>query len=182
MIYWSPTRPADHEMIDMRVDAPVPWCRFHLAYQHGHIPIPQMPGHSSESVQGIVEGLALVARSGQPGKINPGYFMGPGRPRRIQKGQWCVGYRVGTRAVSIGEARQNLLMPAYLWVLHNRLKAFVKRLDQMGRDKDLHLYDGASNIDIHDPKPFSGAAVVVSLINGTLRQFERGDTEHLLPH
>lgn len=179
MIAWSPTLRDDSATIDMRVDAPQPWCRFNLSYQHGRIPVPQLAENYSDSVQGIVEALALVARPGQPGKIAPGYFFGPGRPRKIREGHWCIGWRVGTKPVSLRVARQELLIPAYLWLLHRRLETPLRRLDEMARSQTLYLFDGSDNIDIEDPAPFSAAAIVVALLSGTLRQFTEGDVSTL---
>ncbi|MCE9545701.1 MAG: hypothetical protein K8T25_09320, partial [Planctomycetia bacterium] len=53
-----------------------PLCLLSPMWPHGGIPVPGMPGTTSDSVEGIWQGLKLIN-----GKIAPRYFSGPGRKR-----------------------------------------------------------------------------------------------------
>jgi hypothetical protein len=165
-------------VIDIRPEADQPFCRLGFDYQHGGIPIPGLAGMFSESITGVLEGLKLVGRHGKPGKINPAFFSGPGRTRELRSGQWCSGYLYRGRSLGLVDARRNLLIPAYLWVLSNRAHAIIQRLHRERETQAIGLYDGRDSSDILSPEPLSAAAVLAAYLNGELQGLRAGFVLH----
>ena len=59
------------------------------------------------------------------------------------------------------EARMTIYLPAYKWVLENRLSAQVEELRRIATDKDIVLLDYETNGDVDDlSSPLSHAALV----------------------
>lgn len=180
MIVWRPSRPdAAIPSIDVSDSGDPPWERLSPNYQHGQIPVPGMPRMFTECVQGAMEGLKLIAERGRPGKINPGYFVGPGRGRGVKDGEWMLGWSYEGRRVSLPEARRLIFVPAYIWTLQNKTHGVLARLKLLGRKYaedgvDLVVYDGVSGDDLDDYEtPLSAAAVLVAYANGQLAELLR---------
>ena len=133
MIVWRPEKPPNAKAIDISTDAEIPWDRLSPTYQHGQIPVPGLHRMFTESVQGAFEGLKLIGKIGQPGKINPGYFTGPGRVRELKNKEWLVGWSYHGLRVSLPDAYRYILIPTYLWMLQNKAYAVLARLKQIGR-------------------------------------------------
>jgi len=69
------------------------------------------------------------------------------------------------RLLSYGEARKLIYLPAYRWVLENRLQAECEQLRTMSKDKPVVLLDYETNEDIENlAKPLSHAALVIRYI------------------
>jgi hypothetical protein len=168
--------------VDISVDAEIPWNRLSLGYQHGQIPVPGLHRMFTECVQGAMEGLKLIGKSGRPGKINLGLFVGPGRERELEDEEWLLGWSFEGRRVSLPEARRLILLPAYVWMLQNKAYAELARLKMIGRmhaedDNDLVIYDGVPSDDPDDfEKPLSAAAILVSYVNGQQEELARAPT------
>lgn len=182
MIVWRPEPPPGLPSVDISADAEIPWSHLSLSYQHGQIPVPGLARMFTECVQGAFEGLKLIGKSGRPGKINPGYFVGPGRERLPTDEEWLLGWSYEGRRVSLPEARRVILIPAYLWTLQNKAYAELARLKMIGRmhaddDRDLVVYDGVIGDDPDDfEKPLSAAAILVSYVNGQQEDLARAPT------
>jgi hypothetical protein len=169
MIGWTPEHRKELRIIDIRIKSDPPWNRLAPEYQHGQIPIPGISGMYAESVTGVMEGLKLVGPRGQPGKINTGYFAGPGRLRAIKKDEWLLGYNLEGRRIDLGEARRKILIPSYHWILWNRCHDLVANLRIMGQDQDLWIFDGISNQDLDEfQADLSVAFVLVSFLKQDL--------------
>jgi hypothetical protein len=70
--------------------------------------------------------------------------------------------------LSYGEARYQIYLPAYKWVLDNCLQEEITRLKQMSYEQDIVLLDYEINSDIDDlAKPLSRASLVVRYLEGT---------------
>lgn len=166
------------DVIDMRPDAEQPFCRLHFDYQHGQIPVPGMRGTYSESVTGLMEGLRLVGRPGLPGKVNLGYFVGPGRIRNVPPTHRCSGFRYCGRAVGLEDARRIILIPAYLWLLSNRVQGIVRRIQKQAEKRVTGLYDGVTSSDLSSPCRLSAAAILAAHLNGELADLKAGWAVH----
>lgn len=177
MIVWRPSRPAeDIPSIDVSDDAEPPWERLSPNYQHGQIPIPGMPRMLTECVQGAMEGLKLISKQGLPGKLNPGYFVGPGREREVKADEWLLGWSYEGRRLSLPEARRLIFIPAYVWTLQNKTHGVLAKLKLLGRKHDedgldLVVYDGVPGDDLDDYEtPLSAAAILVAYANDQLAE------------
>src|SRR5439155_27289214 len=75
-------------------------------------PVPGMPGVTSDSVEGIWQGLKVIR-----GKTAPHLFRGRGQKR----GGKPAGHLFGDRLLGIVEARLKLYRVSYEWMLENRI-------------------------------------------------------------
>ena len=173
MIVWRPKKPDGVvPRIGISLNGEEPWNRLSWNYQHGQIPVPEMKGMYSECVRGIYEGLKLVGPEGKSGKINPGYFTGPGRPRTVKEKEWMLGWSIkGVRCGAV-EANGLILVPTYTWVLDNKvydvvakLKTIAARHEEEGNN--LYLYDDVSNGHQLETSAVSPASILVEYINDT---------------
>ncbi len=183
MIIWGPEKPAGGSpAVDISAAAEIPWDRLNPAYQHGQIPVPGLHGMFTESVTGAMEGLKLIGKEGLPGKINPGYFTGPGRIRELGDKEWLLGWSFEGRRLSLPDARRSIFIPAYLWAAQNKAYAVLARLRQFGKvcekkGKDLIVFDGIPSDDPDDfEKPLSAAAVLVSYLHDRQENLTRAPT------
>lgn len=151
------------EIIDVTSKGTEPWVRFSPFYPHGGIPIPNTPGETAQSVEGLWQGLKVFEREDiDPGKwsiINMSGIKRGGKRRGAVRG-----HRFGVASeilLSYREARFRIYLPAYKWVLDNRLATQVEELRLVAADKTLVLLDYETNADPKDlSSPLSHAALV----------------------
>lgn len=120
-----PPRYADVQVFDLTRG--YPWWGFHYDYDHGGIPIPGMPpGTIASSVGGIWCGLQLRELDPQ---IRPRFFRNQGRGRNIRPNDGrIIGYQFGSTVIDWLQARYQILLPAYQFVLEQRLAPLVAEL------------------------------------------------------
>jgi hypothetical protein len=126
---------------------------------HGGIPIPGLPGETSDSVEGIWQGLKVMR-----GEIAPRYFSGAGHKR----GGKPSGHRFGNRLLKIVEARQKIYRVAYEWVLANRIDQTLIEsfIEQAFAGVTQYFHDVSDNGDINNPdEGWAHAAVLVQYLN-----------------
>ena len=156
-------------VIDVTSKGVEPWVRFSPFYPHGGIPIPNAPRESAQSVEGLWQGLKVFEREDiDPGKWAITDMSGIKRGGK-SRGQ-VRGHRFGVGSdVLLGyrEARFRLYLPAYKWVLENRLADQVEELRRMAADQPLVLLDYETNADPEDlASPLSHAALVKYYLEG----------------
>ncbi len=66
--------PAGSVVIDVSSYAEPPHCELSPMWVHGGIPVPGTPGETSDTVEGVWQGLKVIR-----GKTAPRYFRGPAR-------------------------------------------------------------------------------------------------------
>lgn len=167
MILWAPGEPDTGKSINVSATAKEPWNRLSQEYQHGQIPVPGMKGMYSECVMGIMEGLKLIGPQGKRGKINTGYFTGPGRVREVKEEEWMLGWSLDGLRFSIYEAQRYILIPSCQWVLDNKSYSLVAKLRKLGSQGDITVYDGVPSDDPADDSPLSPAAILARHCNRT---------------
>lgn len=159
----------DLVVIDLTSKAAQPWVRFSPFYPHGDIPVPLSPGWVSQSVEGIWQGLKVFERE----DVDRGKFA-IATMRDIKR---AVGDRrgrvLGHRAAESGEllsyldARCAIYLPAYRWVLENRLQADVAALRELGQGKTLRFLDYETNCELRNTAaPLSHAWLVACYLRG----------------
>jgi hypothetical protein len=81
-----------------------------------------------------------------------------------------LGHRFGVgsdRLLGYRDARYQIYLPAYRWVLENRLAAEVKRLQDESKRRAVVLLDYEVNGDVEDlSRPLSHAALVKCYLEG----------------
>ena len=155
---------------DVTSKGPQPWVRFSPFFPHGGIPIPGAAGRTAASVEGLWQGLKVfekedvdpakwaitdmrnIKRAGRSRGAVRGHRFGP-------DGGELLGYR---------DARFRIYLPAYRWVLENRLAREVERLAALASAGSLVLLDYETNADVNDlSRPLSHAALVRHALEGT---------------
>jgi hypothetical protein len=150
---------------DVSSYADPPYCTLSPMWVHGGIPIPGLPGKTSDTVEGIWQGLKVIR-----GKTAPRYFSGPGQKR----GGKPSGHQFGDRLLGIVEARLKIYRPAYEWVLANRIdpkliELFVKSAFHSPLIQYFH--DVGDNGDVNNAnEPLAHAALLVQYLNRLCRE------------
>jgi len=151
--------PTGSVVFDVSSYAPEPYCMLGPMWVHGGIPVPGMPGETSDTVEGVWQGLKVIR-----GKIAKRYFHGPGAKR----GGKPSGHKFGGKELSIVEARRRIYIPAYEWMLENRIAPELIRgfIDAALAGTTQHFHDVGDNGNPNDPdQPLAHAAVLVQYIN-----------------
>jgi hypothetical protein len=181
MILWSIEEVEGEECLCLAHDADDPWRKFSPQYQHGQIPVPGMKGMYAESIQGLWEGMKLIGPKGKKGRINPGYFTGPGRFRALKEGEWCSGFSYDGRQIGMAEARIRIFLPCYVWMIQNHCADLLGNIKIRASRQDIWLYDKIGNVDPTDTSmEISHAAIVVAFLNNAVTELEQGAFPHNL--
>jgi len=153
----------DALILDVTSRGEEPWVRFSPFYPHGSIPVPNTPGTFAQSVEGLWQGLKVLERE----DIDPSRWeitSMKGIKRAGGKQGKVLGHRFGVgNPVLLGyrDARMRIYLPAYRWVLENRLAAEVGRLRDEAAARTVVLLDYETNGDVEDlSSPLSHAALV----------------------
>src|SRR5262245_35169703 len=140
-----------------------PWVRFSPFYPHGGIPIPNSPGTFPQSAEGLWQGLKVFEHE----DIDPSRWEITDL-RRIKRGGQTrgkvLGHRFGVGSdvlLGYNDARFRIYLPAYRWVLENRLAAEVKQLRDRMAGTQFVLLDFETNGKVEDlSRPLSHAALI----------------------
>jgi hypothetical protein len=136
-----------------------PCCELSPLWAHGGIPVPGMSGTTSDSVEGIWQGLKVIR-----GKTAPRYFRGRGQKR----GGKPSGHQYGKKLLGLVEARYQIYRVAYEWMLDNRIDpdliaSFVERARQ---GVVQYFHDTCDNGDINNAdQPLAHASLLVQYLN-----------------
>jgi hypothetical protein len=156
-------------LVDVTSRGPTPWVRFSPFYPHGGIPVPFSPGLQAQSVEGIWQGLKVFERADvDRSKLEITSMKGLKRSSR--KYGRVLGHRAGLngdRLLSYVGARRCIYLPAYRWVLDNRVQDLIDALRSMSAKSRVTLLDYTTNGDVDDPsRPLSHAALIESYVDG----------------
>lgn len=160
-------------IIDVTSKGSLPFVRFSPFYPHGDIPIPGSPEVFAQSVEGLWQGLKVFERDDfDPAKWAITSMSGI---KRSGKSRGAVlGHRFGIGSnVLLGyrDARHQIYLPAYKWVLENRLNEQVQQLRMIAASQPLVLLDYETNDNVENlSSPMSHAALVKYFLEGTWPQ------------
>ncbi|MCP4136015.1 MAG: hypothetical protein GY754_33910 [bacterium] len=150
-------------IIDVTSRGPDPWVQFSPFYPHGNIPIPMSPGVFSMSVEGIWQGLKVF----ESADVDPSKFAVTsmkGIKRTVRRFGSVLGHRAGTEGTALlpyKQARYDIYLPAYRWVLENRLSHLIEEIKEINRTKDVVFLDYETNPSVENvEKPLSHAALI----------------------
>jgi len=157
-------------IIDVTSRGNEPWVRFSPFYPHGGIPIPNTPGEMAQSVEGLWQGLKVFEQE----DIDPSKWAitDMAHIKRGGKSRGAVrGHRFGVGSdllLDERHARWLIYLPAYRWVLENRLTVEVEQLRQLAAHQPIVLLDYETNMDVDDlSRPLSHAALVIYYLQGS---------------
>jgi hypothetical protein len=155
------------QILDVTSRGAQPWIKFSPFYPHGTIPVPLSPGYVAASVEGIWQGLKVFANA----DIDVAAFTDTtmsGLKRTTRTYGPVRGHRAGvngTGLLSYREARYQIYLPAYRWVLDHCLQTELNQLQQLSDRQTIVLLDYETNTDIENlSKPLSHAALVVKYL------------------
>jgi hypothetical protein len=159
----------DSLLIDVTSKSQQPWIKFSPFYPHGNIPVPLSGNWLAASVEGIWQGLKVFASA----DIDTTKFLITnlkGLKRSVRKYGRCLGHRAGvngSQLLSYREARLQIYLPAYLWVLDHCLQAESAQLKAQGSQRLVILLDYETNGDVENlTKPLSHASLIIKYLNG----------------
>ncbi len=157
------------EILDLTSKGPEPWVKFSPFYPHGDIPIPLSEGHSAQSIEGIWQGLKVFEQE----DIDPAKFeirTMKGIKRTVRSKGPVRGHRAGANGnelLNYIEARIRIYLPAYLWLLENKLVEELRMLRELGQERELVFLDYETNQDLQNlVKPLSHASLVKNYLEG----------------
>jgi hypothetical protein len=156
--------------VDVTSKGEEPWVRFSPFFPHDGIPIPGSPDVLACSVEGLWQGLKVFENEDvDPARWKISDMKGIKRAAGGRRGK-VLGHRFGVGSdVLLGyrEARFGIYLPAYRWVLENRLADQVARLREEASARVVVLLDYETNGDVEDlSSPLSHAALVKYHLEG----------------
>jgi hypothetical protein len=138
-------------------------------YPHGEIPIPFSEGQTAMCVEGIWQGLKVFEKEDIDLKMFKNDTM-KNIKRTVRKFGKPLGHRKGikgTELLDYIQARIQIYLPTYLWVLENKVKYIIDRLKDASKKQDIVLLDYETNGDVLDAKkPLSHAFLVKAYVEG----------------
>ncbi len=142
----------------------------------GGIPVPFTPDQTAVSVEGIWQGLKVFESEGVD--VRKLYSKGmAGLKRTTRTLGHCLGHQKGlnsTELLGYIEARKEIYIPSYNWMLEHRCKDLVLEIKQMCVDGVVVLLDYDTNPDIEDAsKPLSHASLIVRAVEELLTEEEK---------
>ena len=157
----------DALIVDVTSKGPQPWLKFSPFYPHSNIPVPFSPGYVSESVEGIWQGLKVF----ESVDIDIARFQiksMKGLKRTVRRYGKVLGHRRGVQGENLlpyREARFQIYLPIYKWVLDNCLQAEVDELMRVSGIQRVVLLDYETNTDVENlSKPLSHASLIVKYL------------------
>lgn len=138
-------------------------------YPHGDIPIPFSENRKAKSVEGIWQALKVF----ESADIDESMFSNDTMKdikRTVRKYGKPLGHRKGvngTDLLNYIDARIQIYLPSYLWVLENKVSEIIERLKEASKKEDIVLLDYETNCDVLNPKkPLSHAFLVKAYVEG----------------
>jgi hypothetical protein len=157
-------------VVDVTSQGAEPWVRFSPFFPHGGIPIPNAPEQTAASVEGLWQGLKVFERE----DVDPAKWVITSMKniKRAGKSRGAVrGHRFGPGSAELlgyRDARYRIYLPAYRWVLENRLSRELEVLRAQGIGQTVVLLDYETNADVEDlSSPLSHAALVKCYLEDT---------------
>ena len=160
---------AGWDVLDLSSKGQDPWVKFSPFYPHGGVPVPFTQDGIAQSVEGIWQGLKVFETADIDTKRFEITSM-KGLKRTVRRFGTCLGHRKGTQSTELldyREARYEIYLPSYLWVLENKLSEEVAALRQRAEQGPLILLDYELNCDVDNLKrPLSHAGLVMHYLLG----------------
>lgn len=138
-------------------------------YPHGGIPVPFSEGYTATCVEAIWQGLKVFERCDVDKSLFTNNTM-KGLKRTVRKYGKPLGHRKGvngTELLSYIEARKQIYIPTYKWVLENKVAHIIERLREASKIKTIVLLDYDTNADVENAKkPLSHASLIKAYVEG----------------
>ena len=159
----------DAMIIDVTSHAVDEFVKFSPFYPNGGIPVPFTDGLVAVSVEGIWQGLKVF----EDADVDTTFFSKrdmKNLKRTVRKYGPCLGHRKGVHGEELLgyiEARKQIYLPCYKWILENKLKKLVTAIRIISKNKPVVLLDYNTNPDVNNPKKaLSHASLIKAYIEG----------------
>lgn len=138
-------------------------------YPHGDIPVPFSEGYTATCVEAIWQGLKVFESSDIDIKMFENDTM-KNIKRTVRRFGKPLGHRKGVNVIELLgyiEARKAIYIPAYKWVLENKVASIIERLREASKKKTIVLLDYNTNCDVEaSTTPLSHAFLVKAYAEG----------------
>ena len=138
-------------------------------YPHGDIPVPFSEGYTAMCVEGIWQGLKVFETMDVDVNMFANDTM-KNIKRTVRRFGKPLGHRKGVKGTELLgyiEARKQIYLPAYKWVLENKVANIIERLMEASKTETIVLLDYTTNCDIDNPKtPLSHAFLIKAYSEG----------------
>lgn len=138
-------------------------------YPHGGIPVPFSEGYTAMCVEAIWQGLKVF----ETADVDVNMFANDTMKnikRTVRRFGKPLGHRKGVKGTELLgyiEARKQIYLPAYKWVLENKVANIIERLREASKTKTIVLLDYTTNCNIDDPtEPLSHAFLIKAYAEG----------------
>ena len=138
-------------------------------YPHGDIPVPFSQGYTATCVEAVWQGLKVFEDEDVDVKMFLNDTM-KGIKRTVRKHGRVLGHRKGVHGTEIlgyVEAKHQIYIPAYRWMLEHRAMYIIERLRKASETKTIVLLDYNTCCNVDDvTKPLSHAYLVKAYAEG----------------
>lgn len=152
----------DAVIIDVTSKGQMPWVKFSPFYPHGDIPVPNC-SNQAMSVEGLWQGLKVFEKEDVDIKAFDNRTM-KNIKRTVRKHGPVKGHRFGIGSNDILpyiEARFSIYLPAYRWVLDNKLQDEITEIKKLIQLNNVVLLDYETNTEPNNTsKPLSHAGLI----------------------
>lgn len=139
-------------------------------YPHGGIPVPFSEGWTATCVEAIWQGLKVFESADVDTELFRNNTM-KNIKRSVRKYGKPLGHRKGvhgTELLSYIEARKQIYIPTYRWMLEHKALRIIERLREASQTKTIILLDYDTHSDVEDAsKPLSHASLIKAYAEGT---------------
>ena len=149
-------------------------------FPHGDIPVSFSDGYTATCVEAIWQGLKVFESCDVDTSLFGNDTM-KGLKRTVRKYGKPLGHRKGvngTELLGYIEARKQIYIPTYKWVLENKVPQIIERLREASKTKTIVLLDYDTNADVENAmKPLSHASLIKAYVEGVYPYGEKQDVK-----
>ena len=138
-------------------------------YPHGGIPVPFSDGYTATCVEAIWQGLKVFESCDVDVQMFQNDTM-KNIKRTVRRFGRPLGHRKGVHGIELLgyiEARKQIYIPTYKWVLENKVAWIIEKLREATKTKTIVLLDYDTNADVENAKkPLSHASLIKAYVEG----------------
>lgn len=138
-------------------------------YPHYDIPVPFSDGYTATCVEAIWQGLKVFESCDVDVQMFQNDTM-KNIKRTVRRFGKPLGHRKGvhgTELLGYIEARKQIYIPTYKWVLENKVAGIIEKLREASKTKTIVLLDYDTNSDVENAKkPLSHASLIKAYAEG----------------
>lgn len=138
-------------------------------YPHYDIPVPFSDGYTATCVEAIWQGLKVFESCDVDIQMFKNDTM-KNIKRTVRRFGKPLGHRKGvhgTELLGYIEARKQIYIPTYKWVLENKVAWIIEKLREASKTKTIVLLDYDTNADVENAKkPLSHASLIKAYVEG----------------